>query len=116
MAATARGGHDPLASGLFRKLVARNYTVDADAWRHASNEGELVGQCRRPGCGGYLTVDQPQPYPGVDLVWYLARCLKCDNEVAAPGGRVLRRSGRHHEAPDFWAQRTEQLKRNDAGR
>jgi hypothetical protein len=104
------GGHDPLRAGLFRSLRRRDYTIDADRWRAASDAGDLIGECRRRGCGGYLVADDPPVAPGVPAS-FTARCLVCDGEVVAPNGRVLHRSGRHGEAPDFYGQRADLLKK-----
>jgi len=109
-------GHDPLRSGLFPALIARSYQIDGDAWRSAADAGELVGLCRAAGCGGYLeTVRVPPGDDGAALLWYAAACQTCGREVAAPGGRVLGRSGRHADSPSFWRRRADLLKHGQPG-
>jgi hypothetical protein len=108
------GGHDPLRAGLYRSIRRRDNTIDPDRWRAAAAAGDLIGECRLRGCGGYMVPDDPPPEPGSPTE-FTARCLVCRREVVAPGGRVLARSGRHAEAPEFWARRAEMLRRGGGG-
>lgn len=93
-----RKGHDPLAAGLWQRVVLGG-AVNPAGWAQAEESAEVIGTCRRADCGGYLVVDSPLPYGPTALAWYCARCLKCGHEVASPGGRLLRRSGRWSERP-----------------
>lgn len=106
---------DPLRAGLFRTVRRPNWTIDPDRWQAAAEGGELVGQCRRRGCDGFLIPDDGRaPGPGEPTA-YTARCLICGGEVVAPNGRLLHRSARHAEAPEFYSKRAEFLKRRTSG-
>ncbi len=77
--------------GLWQSVVAGG-EIKRDAWRNAAASGEIVGTCRN--CGGYVVPDDPSEYNDIPLQWYVARCLECGGEVAAPGGRVGRNRGK----------------------
>lgn len=86
---------DPSQSGLWAALVSGG-VIRNGAWENAAATGEVVGNCRA--CGSYLVPDDPPSYgERPALPWFVARCLDCGREVASPGGRVLRRSGRLSE-------------------
>lgn len=75
--------------------VAHSGQIKTGAWGDAAAAGGVIGTCRS--CGGYLVPDDPYRYGDTPLEWYIARCLECGHECAAPGGRVLHKSGRASE-------------------
>lgn len=84
---------------LFARFVQRDkdgsISLDTRAWNYAVERGELVGECRK--CGYKL---KPLPTEMVHgTAWYVARCVNCHYEIAAPNGLLLRRSSRHNEQP-----------------
>jgi hypothetical protein len=105
---------DPLKAGIYRSLrLPGAFVIDPVKWARAAQDGDLVGECRRPGCRGFLVVDDDKPAPGDSTqarIDYTARCLYCDAEVVAPGGRTLFSSARHLEAPAFWAGRAAHIR------
>lgn len=66
--------------------------VDPAAWAAAARARETIGICRK--CGGYLAPDDVVPDEPMRLRWFIARCLDCGQECAAPDGRVCRGSAR----------------------
>lgn len=90
--ATVRG------RGLFPS-VTRGSTVNVDAWRSAERTAGVIGTCRL--CGAYLVPDRTRDGEHSRIEWFVARCLGCEQECAAPGGRLLRRSGRASEQPIY---------------
>lgn len=102
--------HGPPRAGLWKKVLRPDHTVDIEKWRAAGRNAEFVGDCRIGGCGGYLVVDDDPSRYAVP-VCFTALCTKCGHEVVAPAGRVLHRSARHGEAPGFYAQRAQMLKK-----
>jgi hypothetical protein len=105
------GHRDPLRTGIYRSLRRPDFTIDPVKWAAAAEAGDLVGECRRRGCPGYLVADDPPPADSPHARQdYYARCLYCDAEMVAPGGRTLLHSGAHSEAPGFWAGRAAQLR------
>lgn len=93
-----RKGHDPLAAGLYGRVVLGG-EINPVMWAQADDSAQIVGTCRDNDCDGYLVVDPPKEYGPTPLTWFEARCLKCGHQVAAPGGRLLRRSSRWTERP-----------------
>lgn len=89
-----------MTGGLYGSLLTQAHTIDPAKWAKAREGIELVGQCRRPRCDGYLVVDDPDLYEGINMRgFHHARCLKCHQEVISPAGRVLRRSALASEQP-----------------
>lgn len=89
--------HQPGEGGLWRKVLDGN-TVNHSAWLRARAEGSFVGNCRR--CGDYLIPAEPQQRgSGFDYAAYCRQTDTCRYELAAPGGRVLRRSTCLSEQP-----------------
>lgn len=104
---------DPLKAGLYRALRDGGFAIDPVRWSKAAEAGDLVGECRHKGCEGFLVVDDDRPeWQPPERHDYTARCLFCDTEIVAPGGRVLHKSGCHNEAAAFWAGRTARLRNN----
>lgn len=96
-----------MTEGLWDRFVVDDQ-VDSRQWLRARATGDLVGDCS---CGGYLAPGEV--YHNGHVEWYEARCITCGREVAAPGGRVLRRSSRHAEQPaGWWEQRIEAMNRD----
>jgi hypothetical protein len=107
------GHRDPLRAGLYRTLRGDGFYIDPVKWAKAAADGDLVGECRRKGCAGYLVADDdPSDNQPAGRRDYTAHCLFCDAEVVAPGGRILHKSGLHAEAATFWAVRPARLKAN----
>lgn len=102
---------DPLRAGLYRSMRGPDFRIDPGKWAAAAEHGDLVGECRRRACPGFLVTDDPpakdNPHARQD---YHARCLFCGEEMVAPGGRVLFSSGAHSDAPAFYAGRTAHLR------
>lgn len=107
-------GHDPLKSGLHPRRVDTQQFLHIPDWHRAVAAKEIVGSCRRPGCGGFLT-PIPTMHSGGEadgIDWYGAECNTCGTETTAPNGRVLRRSSRQGEMPDgWWPKRLDLLKK-----
>jgi hypothetical protein len=97
--------------GLSRGLVGNDSTlVSKVRWNELARMGAVVGTCREPGCGGALHAVAPSEHDaqGEDgaITWYETRCTNCGKELAAPNGRILRRSSLQGEMPSGWlAQR-----------
>lgn len=91
-------GTDPRSAGLWRSVAGPD-GINFAAWQRAEEAGDIIGTCRA--CGGFIVSDSPPPYidDAVSVTWLYARCLTCQHEVASPGGRVLRRSGRLSQRP-----------------
>lgn len=96
-------GHErvnPLETGLGWTFTQGD-TINVGQWNRARAERGIVGSCRL--CGGHLVPQETEPRI-VALEWFEARCILCGHEIAAPGGRVLRRSSRHSEQPVEWRE------------
>lgn len=89
---------DATQHGLWRLIVERDL-IDPGKWNRARAESKFVGTCRL--CGGHLKV-LPSVPSSSNLEWLEAECILCGHPVVSPGGRVLRRSGRHGEMPPGW--------------
>ena len=111
MSPPERKFRDPLRTGLYRSLRGADFTIDRVAWARAAEQGDLVGECRRAGCPGFLVADDTPPAGGPHARQdFTARCLYCDAELVAPGGRTLFASAAHSEAPSFYAGRSAHLR------
>lgn len=77
--------------GLYSAMTHAGFIRD-DRWKRAAGTGEVIGTCRE--CGGYLVPDDPPVVETAPVQWFTARCLDCQHEVAAPGGRVAPAPGR----------------------
>lgn len=98
---------DPLRARLWSR-VTNGDLIDSGQWSRAKAASEFVGECRN--CGGYLLPGSIIQVGRIE--WYEARCVACGHEVAAPGGRILRRSARWSEQPaNWWEQRIEAMSR-----
>lgn len=91
---------NPLESGLGWRMTQGD-TINTAAWNRARAERGIIGSCRL--CGGHLVPLETDPNVG-PLDWYEAECVLCHHPIAAPGGRVLRRSSRHSEQPVEWRE------------
>jgi len=79
--------------GLWSSMTYGGHIRD-DRWKRAAATGEVVGTCFV--CGGYLIPDDPGWARASVIQWFVARCLDCGHEVAAPGGRLnVRKRGRY---------------------
>ncbi len=90
-------GDTPHDAGLWPRYVTGG-AIDHAQWLRARAESQFVGTCRR--CGDYLVPDPPAELAG--RTDYTARCRRaeeCGYELAAPGGRVMRHSGRRSDQP-----------------
>jgi len=65
--------------------------IRRDKWARAIATGEVIGTCRV--CGGFLVPNDPGWPEASTIDWYIASCLDCGHEVAAPGGRILMKRG-----------------------
>lgn len=94
-----------LEHGLFPGLITGGNSPTPSLvnlhWRRAVEAATSVGTCREDGCGGELIPLRPRERDG-PIAWYEAECSTCGHTVAAPAGRVLRRSSRHDEMPSGW--------------
>lgn len=99
--------HNPLDSGFYRHLVTFD-EVNHGQWMRACAEAAAVGECRI--CGAHLNPRYPDQRSSGRFD-YEATCANCGQTYTAPGGRVLRRSSAHGEAPaGWWEARTQRLK------
>lgn len=86
--------------------------LDAGRFRRALATGEVIGTCRVSWCEGWMIAIPEPDKAATPIEWFTARCAECGAEVAAPGGRMLRRSSRWDEAPDgYWSRRLKALKK-----
>lgn len=81
-------------------------------WNELAGIAAIVGSCREcalHGRHGDLVALAPSAHDHMgedgEVTWYEARCRACGKEVAAPNGRVMRRSSRHTETPRGWLER-----------
>lgn len=90
------------------RVVLDGDNIDHGRWMLACASGTSVGECGV--CGGLLQPERPRDRGGGRFD-YNAVCAGCGQEVLAPGGRTLRRSGQHNEMPGgWWEHRVQQLK------
>lgn len=95
----------PPSRGISQALVGADDTlVSKVRWNELAGIHAIVGTC--PGCGGGLKAMPSDRYDhgGEDghVTWYEAACVQCGKEVAAPNGRVFRRSSLNGETPRGW--------------
>lgn len=84
-------------------------------WLRLARAQAVVGQCRK--CGGNLVpIEPPEDEDGEvgEIAWYEMRCVACDTEIAAPNGRVLKRSSARSEMPPGWWKFREDRDREEA--
>jgi len=92
-----------------RFIDSMGFLVEA-TWNEAVQRKQPIGTCRKPDCGGQIM--PRKTYEEGKVVWFDADCNNCGVAIAAPGGRVLRRSSRRDEQPiGWWDQRDQQLKK-----
>lgn len=85
----------PFSELHWRVVIPHASNIDPATWHN------VVGQCRS--CEqGWLVVIEQHPRTPAWLIWYDAKCNRCDREVACPAGKVLRHSSRHSEMPHGW--------------
>lgn len=77
--------------GLFSSIVSDG-RIRVGPWRSAAASGGFVGTCRS--CGGFMVPDALPDEQETRIEWYVARCLTCEQECAAPDGRVSSRTAR----------------------
>lgn len=93
-----------------RFVDSEDALVPKSEWERLARMRAQVGRCRRPECDAPLRAipADEHDHSGEDgaISWYEA---VCDNghEVAAPNGRVLRKSSLHMETPSGWWEQRE---------
>lgn len=99
---------ESLKRGISNRLIDNQDFLHSVEWNRLAERGAVAGTCRRPKCGGLM---RPLPtHQEGKTTWYSAECMNCGNEIAAPDGRVLQRSGRRNEMPSgWWDRRTDIL-------
>lgn len=99
---------EALNQGITHRLVDTQDFIHSVEWNRLAERGGIVGNCRQPKCGGLLKA-LPTHEDG-KRTWYGAECLNCGHEIAAPDGKVLRRSSRRNEMPSgTWDRRMDIL-------
>jgi hypothetical protein len=101
----------PLRGGINDRFVDTEDALPPKyEWERLARMRAQIGQCRRLGCDAPLRAipADEHDHSGEDgaISWYEA---VCDNghEVAAPNGRVLRKSSLHGEMPSSWWEQRE---------
>jgi hypothetical protein len=97
----------PRGGGINGALIGADDTLpDKQRWNHLAEIRAIVGQCRD--CCGDLQAVAPDEHDAQgeegEVTWYEARCMSCGKVVAAPNGRVFRRSSAHRETPGDWLE------------
>lgn len=103
------------SAGINSGLVGGDDTLPSKMrWNQLADLKAVVGSCRSCSLanrhGDLVAIPASMhDHMGEDgeVTWYEARCLACGTEVAAPNGRVLRRSSRHAETPRGWLEARE---------
>jgi hypothetical protein len=91
--------------GINTALVGNDDTlVSRLRWIELARLRAIVGTCRE--CQGSLQAIEPDAHDHSgeegQITWYEARCATCGEEIAAPNGRIFRRSSRWSETPGDW--------------
>jgi hypothetical protein len=98
------GGPPPGVNATF--VGTDDTLVSKGRWNQLAGMQAVVGQCRA--CGGDMEALAPSEHDAQgeaeQITWYEARCRACGKEVAAPNGRIFRRSSAHLETPRAWLE------------